>query len=130
MSSLRVKRPMPWIGATGPPGSRSTRDFEVVAIDDWPEAGLRGAEAAWDFYRTISDALERVLGGSGFGEVQQVDAGGDKVLIHHRPDLSGQSGAEVELNYWCVATFRHGKIVREHWFADRADALEAAGPSE
>jgi ketosteroid isomerase-like protein len=46
------------------------------------------------------------------------------------PALSGRSGAEVEFNYWCVVTFRQGRIVREHWFADRAEALEAAGLSE
>ena len=106
-------------------------DFEVVAIDDWPEAGVRGAEAAWDFYGAIYDAVGRVVPGpSAMREVQQVDAPGDKVLVNHRPALSGRSGAEVEFNYWCVVTFRQGRIVREHWFADRAAALEAAGLSE
>ena len=40
------------------------------------------------------------------------------------------SGAQVEFNYWVVVTFRDGKILRDHWFTDRADALEAAGLSE
>ena len=40
------------------------------------------------------------------------------------------SGAEVELNYWVVITFREGRIVRDQWFADRAEAREAAGLSE
>jgi ketosteroid isomerase-like protein len=40
------------------------------------------------------------------------------------------SGAEVEFVFWVVATFREGKIVRDHWFVDQADALEAVGLRE
>ena len=99
-------------------------------MDDWPEAGVRGAEAAWSFYGTVFDALDRV-GRSGIGDVELADAGADKVLVHLRNDLSGgETGAGVQFNYWVVVTFRQGKIVREHWFADREEALEAAGLSE
>jgi ketosteroid isomerase-like protein len=42
----------------------------------------------------------------------------------------GETGAGVQFNYWVVVTLRQGKIVREHWFADREEALEAAGLSE
>jgi ketosteroid isomerase-like protein len=105
-------------------------DCEVVAMDDWPEAGVRGVEAAWNFYGTVFDALDRV-GRSGIGDVELVDAGADKVLVHLRNDLSGgETGAGVQFNYWVVVTLRQGKIVREHWFADREEALEAAGLSE
>jgi ketosteroid isomerase-like protein len=103
-------------------------DFEVVAMDDWPEAGMGGPQAAWGFYGTIFDAFERVAGPSGIGDVQVVDATTDKVLMQHRPRLSGrESGAEVKLDYWLVVTIRQGKIVREQWFPDNADAIEAAG---
>jgi hypothetical protein len=40
------------------------------------------------------------------------------------------SGADVEIDYWAVVTFRNGKILRNHWFSDREEALEAAGLSE
>jgi len=40
------------------------------------------------------------------------------------------SGADVEINYWIVITFRAGRVVRDQWFANRAEALEAAGLSE
>jgi ketosteroid isomerase-like protein len=33
-------------------------------------------------------------------------------------------------DYWIVVTIRDGKICRDEWFADRAEALEAAGLSE
>ena len=35
-----------------------------------------------------------------------------------------------QLDYWVVVTFREGKILRDHWFLDRAEALEAAGLRE
>ena len=33
----------------------------------------------------------------------------------------------LEFSYWIVATFRNGKLFRQEWFADRFEALEAAG---
>jgi ketosteroid isomerase-like protein len=55
----------------------------------------------------------------------------DKVLVHWRHDVRGRaSGADVEINYWIVVTFREGRIARDQWFADRAEALEAAGLQE
>ena len=84
-------------------------DCEVVAMDDWPEPGVRGAEAAWNFYGTVFDALDRI-GRSGIGDVELVDAGGDKVLAHLRNDLSGgETGAGVQFDYWVVVTLRRRK---------------------
>ncbi len=34
------------------------------------------------------------------------------------------------LDYWCVMTFREGKVLGTYWFATRAQALEAVGLSE
>jgi ketosteroid isomerase-like protein len=101
-------------------------DFEIVPIRDWPEGGVRGREAGWDFQMRILDSFEWVP-----VEVERVDAGADKVLVHLRYDARGAgSGAEVELDQWYVATVRDGKFFRLQWFTDRAEALEAAGLSE
>jgi ketosteroid isomerase-like protein len=101
-------------------------DFEIVPIRDWPEGGVRGREAGWDFHMRILDSFEWVP-----VEVERVDAGADKVLVHLRYDARGAgSGAEVELDQWYVATVRDGKFFRLQWFTDRADALEAAGLSD
>jgi ketosteroid isomerase-like protein len=101
-------------------------DFEIVPIRDWPEGGVRGREAGWDFHMRILDSFEWVP-----VEVERVDAGADKVLVHLRYDARGAgSGAEVELDQWYVATVRDGRFFRLQWFTDRADALEAAGLSE
>jgi ketosteroid isomerase-like protein len=48
--------------------------------------------------------------------------------MNNRRDARGRaSGANVEFSYWIVVTFRSGKQIRLEWFADRAEALEAAG---
>ena len=99
-------------------------DFEVVPIRDWPEPGVRGAEAAWEFYLESFDAF-------GWLPHEVVDAGGDKVLSHYRRPFSKWGiTAGVEVDYWNLATIRQGRVIRAQWFADRAKALEAAGLSE
>ncbi len=99
-------------------------DYEIAPVGEWPDArAIRGGEAGWNFYLDIAQTLtlERA-------HVEFVDAGGDKVLGHQRHEARGRrSGADVEVDYWRVITFREGKILRDEWFTDRAEALEAAG---
>jgi ketosteroid isomerase-like protein len=101
------------------------QDLEVVPVGAWPEADvIRGREAAWDFYVEAAAAFEP----RAYGDAEILEAGSDKVLVHQRNKMRGRaSGVDVELNYWVVVTFRAGKILREEWFANRAEALEAAG---
>ena len=103
-------------------------DCEVFPSDTWPEAGvIRGPEAAWDFYvETMAPFEQRPV-----RDVDIVDAGADKVVVHQRNEMRGRaSGVDVELDYWVVVTFREGRVLRDQWFTDRSDALEAAGLSE
>jgi ketosteroid isomerase-like protein len=104
-------------------------DVEVVPAGIWPEADMiRGPEAGWDFYVAALDAFEAINLGEA---VELVDAGADEVLIHYGLTVRGKtSGAEVEFVFSVVVTFRDGKIVRDHWFVDQADALEAVGLRE
>jgi ketosteroid isomerase-like protein len=98
-------------------------DFELVPTREFPEAGVRGPQAAWDFYLGAFDTVEQVP----VVDTEFVDAGADKVLLHYRFDLHGAgSGAEVEFDAWVVVTIRQGRIGRAQWFADRDKALEAA----
>jgi ketosteroid isomerase-like protein len=108
--------------------TRDDQDYEVIPSAMWPEAdAVRGREAAWEFYVKIAEAFERLP----VADAELVDAEADKVLVHWRSDVRGRtSGADVEINYWIVIAFREGGIVRDLWFADRAEALEAAGLSE
>jgi ketosteroid isomerase-like protein len=101
-------------------------DFELVPIREWPEGAVRGREAAWELSMRFIDSFEVVP-----SEVERVDAGADKVLVHPRYDLRGAgSGAEVEHDYWLVATVRQGRILRVQWFTDGVEAREAAGLRE
>jgi ketosteroid isomerase-like protein len=101
---------------------------EVIPTADWPETEIRGRDAAWDFYVEVLDTFQQ---SSVSEDAEVVYAGPDSVLIHWQGNLRGrESGAEVGFDYWGVSTFRGGKIVRDHWFTDRAAALEAAGLSE
>jgi ketosteroid isomerase-like protein len=102
-------------------------DYEIVPSDEWPDARvIRGGEAGWDFYMDVAKTLS-------YGRVyaEFVDAGPDKVLVHQRHEGRGRkSGATVDVDRWLVTTFRERKALRDEWFTDRADALEAAGLSE
>ena len=73
-------------------------DFEIVPIRDWPEGGVRGREAAWDFHMRIRDSFELTP-----IEVERVDAGADKVLGHLRYDLRGAGSERAELKRYCFA---------------------------
>jgi ketosteroid isomerase-like protein len=104
-------------------------DCEVIPSAMWPEVdAIRGREAAWDFYIEVTEPFQRRPLAP---DTEAVDAGTDRVLVHHQTVVRGRtSGADVELNYWLVVTFREGKVLRDQWFTDRADALEAAGLRE
>ena len=104
------------------------QDSEVVAHDAWPDADvIHGPEAAWDFYVEVAGAFEQ----HSYSGVELVDAGADKVLAHQRNVVRGKaSGAVAEIDYWVVITFRDGKILRDQWFADHGEALEAGGLRE
>ena len=63
-------------------------------------------------------------------ELEELIDGGEQIVSIGRPEGGGGSGAVVELPHAAVWTFREGKIVKVVWFADRAEALEAAGLRE
>jgi uncharacterized protein len=59
-----------------------------------------------------------------------IDAG-DKVVVIGRGRGRGRgSGVDVNQQVFMVWTFRDGRAVRQQWFAEKADALEAAGLRE
>ena len=111
----------PWLEAR-------SEDFKVVTSNEWPEGDVRGREAAWDFYVTVADTFERRPFSD---DIEFMDAGPDKVLVHQRNDVRGsESGVNVEIDYWVVTSFRDGKMIRDQWFESRDEALEAAGLEE
>jgi len=100
-------------------------DIENVPPADWPEREVaRGRDAVWDFYVANNEPW----GDAPFEFVQPIDTGSDTIALKTRGDMRGTaSGASVEWSFWQVATFRDGRVLRVEWFADEAEALEAAG---
>jgi ketosteroid isomerase-like protein len=103
-------------------------EVENVPPREWPESDpIRGSEAVWDFYVEGNQPWED----SPFENVEVIDAGNDKVVVDMRREVRGKaSGVSIAWRYWQVGTLRNGKILRIEWFADRAEALEAAGLQE
>jgi ketosteroid isomerase-like protein len=103
-------------------------DAVLVPASQWPEEEpIRDAEAIWDFYFEVGATWEE----SPYEVGDFVEAGDDALLMNVRRDARGKaSGAAVPFDYWALCRFRDGRMVRIDWFADRAEALEAAGLSE
>jgi ketosteroid isomerase-like protein len=100
-------------------------DAEMVPAWDWPEnAPVRGPGAMWDSY---TDRLA-VWNDSSLAVGEVIAADPDKVIAHFLQEVKGRaSGADVVFSYWIVNTYRNAKVIRAEWFADRVEALEAAG---
>ena len=88
---------------------------------------IRGSESVWDFFVENQEPWEE----SPYEYLELIEAGNDKIVTHVRGQMRGKaSGAGVAWSMWNVVTFRNGKVLRFEWFADRDQALEAAGLSE
>jgi len=78
---------------------------------------MRGFTQAWE------------VGPFETGEI--IEVGADKLVTNSQRHTRGrESGVDLVFSYWLVSAYRNGKIIRSEWFADRAEALEAAGLSE
>ena len=103
-------------------------EAEMVPARDWPEkAPVRGREAIWNYYVEVTQAWE--VGAFELGEA--IEAGTDKLVVNAYRHARGRaSGADLVFSYWLVSTFLDGKAIHLEWFADRAEALKAAGLQE
>ncbi len=95
---------------------------------DWPEsAAIRGREAVWEFLARINEAWDE----GAYDLIEVIDGGNDKIAALVGRRVHGKtSGIEFAFDFWWVVTFRDGKALRSEGFANRADALEAAGVSD
>lgn len=103
-------------------------EVEDIPPREWPESRpTRGSEAVWALYVTNNAIWE----GAQFEYLELTDAGNDKAIAKVQANVRGMaSGAGVEWSLWQIVTLRNAKLRRIEWFADRAEALEAAGVSE
>jgi ketosteroid isomerase-like protein len=89
-------------------------------------SGYRGHDGIRRWWREMSETWEDAS-----TEVHEVRPVGDEVLASVTLRARGKaSGAVVAAPFFQVGTIRNGKIVRQRDFADRAEALEAAGLRE
>jgi ketosteroid isomerase-like protein len=103
-------------------------ELENIPPRDWPESQpIRGREAVWDFYIEGNAPWDQTS--FEFAEIMEV--GDDKVVGDLRQEVQGKaSGAQVVWAFWLVATLREGRVVRNEFFRDRAEALKAVGLEE
>jgi ketosteroid isomerase-like protein len=95
----------------------------MITVEEGPlygiEAVRKNHERWWEAWENSETAVEEVIGV------------GDRVFVMARFRGRGRaSGAEVEGRHFEVYTLRDGKVLRVDEYADRAEALEAAGLSE
>jgi ketosteroid isomerase-like protein len=98
-------------------------DFELVISPEAPDAGTYRGEEARGWLRAWVASFEEMT-----IEATEILDAGDKVFLGmiQRGRPRG-SAALVEGRWWQVSTFRGREIVRVEMFADRTQALEAAG---
>jgi ketosteroid isomerase-like protein len=98
-------------------------DFELVISPDAPDAGTYRGEAARRWLRAWVASFEEMR-----IEATEILDCGDKVFLgmtqRGRPP---GSAASVQGQWWQVSTFHEGELVRAEMFAERGQALEAAG---
>jgi uncharacterized protein len=103
------------------------RDVEWHDPPDVPGGGVhRGPEevrrwmagwlGAWESYTAEAEEV--------------IDAGDQVVVVHYERGRGKGSGVEVEHRVTNVFDLRDGRVVRKRPFANRSDALEAAGLRE
>jgi ketosteroid isomerase-like protein len=87
---------------------------------------FRGPTAAEDFYAATRESWE-----SPRLEIEEIRGAGDVLLVLGAFHARGHaSGAEISVNPAWVMRFQDGAITLIHSFADREEAVEAAGLSE
>ena len=93
------------------------------AIDEEPSYGPHAMRDDWERWASAFEELTVTV-------EEIIDAEDQVVVVAHHQGRGRESGAEVDTRYYEVYTVRNGKVLRVDEYADRAEALEAAGLSE
>jgi ketosteroid isomerase-like protein len=103
-------------------------DAEVITDPSWMESGpFKGRDAIREWYEGLREAW------AGRNQIVITDlfAVGDMVVARVDWQVRGRtSGIDTDLDATSISTVERRKIVRQRWFFDHRDALEAAGLSE
>jgi ketosteroid isomerase-like protein len=95
----------------------------INPTEEGPSYGLDAIRDNFEHWKGAWEELEVT--------VEELIDAGDRVFVtaHHRGRGRG-SGVQVDTRLYTVYTLRDGKVLRTDEYADRAEALEAAGLSE
>ena len=103
-------------------------DAEVITDPSWMEAGpFNGRTAVRSWYEGLKESWE------GHDEIvlRELFEGGDRVVARLDWKVRGRaSGIETSLDATSVNNIEQGKIVRQQWYFDHAQALKAIGLEE
>jgi SnoaL-like domain len=102
-------------------------DAHVLLRTDarWPEQYIYGLEAAMAFYRSAWESIGPDV------RIEEIVDLGDRVLVRLCWIVSGQhSGAEGELRWTEIVTYREGHTILNEFFFEHAHALKAVGLEE
>jgi ketosteroid isomerase-like protein len=109
--------------------ARCDPGLEWVPPADSPEStAIRGREAVWEFLARIHEAWDE--GAYDLTSRSSMAGTTRSRRLAGRHVHGKTSGIEFAFDFWWVVMFRDGKALRSEGFANRADALEAAGLSE
>ena len=100
-------------------------DPQVVLnpIDEAASSGFDAMRADMERWASAFDELKVTV-------EEIIDAGDQVVVVAHHQGRGRASGVEVDTRFYEVYTVREGKVSRVDEFAERREALEAAGLSE
>jgi ketosteroid isomerase-like protein len=107
-------------------------EFRPVSVSGEAFARLPGVDAAYHgpegvrrLWETFIEPWEQIT-----IEVEELRDSGDYVVAFVRFRAVARDGLKVDLPSMHVLTFRRSRVIRLEAFADRAEALAAAGLSE
>jgi ketosteroid isomerase-like protein len=92
-------------------------------IDEEPSYGPDAMRDDWERWASAFDELTVTF-------EEFIDAGDQVVVVAHHQGRGRKSGVAVDARYYEVYTVRGGKVSRVDEFAEREEALEAAGLAE
>ena len=104
-----------------------TSDAEVVPVRAALEGTIyRGPDAGTQYCTAVDQSWENLR-----WEVEEIRDGGEQVLaLGHIRGEGRDSGVAIDARAGWLAHFSEGRIAKFQTFANRDDALQAAGPSE
>jgi ketosteroid isomerase-like protein len=135
----RVRQAVIWRAARLGAEAFNRRDFEAVLIGRHPAVEYHpprelveggGLEATYRGHRGYVQFVNEWL--SAWGEFggqprELIDLGDQLVLVGEAVGRGEASGVPVRETYAVVLSLKNGRVIRERYYADAAQALEAAG---